>query len=61
MSWHIFRKDWKLLWRMVIGVAMANAISRLLISLASSYDNGPNPLMGMAGAFQFMSAWLPQR
>jgi hypothetical protein len=30
MIWHIFRKDWKLLWQMVLGVALINAIERIL-------------------------------
>src|SRR5580658_5482168 len=32
MVWHIFKKDWKLLWPMVVGVALINVIQRVILS-----------------------------
>ncbi len=37
MVWHIFRKDCRLLWRTVIGVALANLISRCVLPLMSGF------------------------
>jgi hypothetical protein len=34
MIWHIFKKDWRLLWRMVAGVALAHAMLRTLMARA---------------------------
>ena len=35
MIWHIFRKDWKLLWTMVVGAALITAIARMLVMFAN--------------------------
>jgi hypothetical protein len=35
MIWHIFKKDWKLLWRMVVGVALANVMFRVTLARAA--------------------------
>src|SRR4029077_14714297 len=32
MVWHIFKKDWKVLWPMVAGVALINVIQRVMLS-----------------------------
>jgi ABC-type transport system involved in multi-copper enzyme maturation permease subunit len=40
MIWHIFRKDWKLLWRMVVGVALLNVIYRVILSSVGPFANG---------------------
>jgi hypothetical protein len=39
MIWHIFKKDWKLLWPMVVGVALINMIERVILSNMSSFRN----------------------
>ncbi len=35
MIWHIFKKDWKLLWRMVVGVTLANVMFRVTFARAA--------------------------
>jgi hypothetical protein len=35
MVWHIFKKDWKLLWRVAVGVAVVN-----LMTVALMYSYG---------------------
>jgi hypothetical protein len=32
MIWHIFRKDWKLLWPIVVGLTLVNLIQRVILS-----------------------------
>lgn len=36
MIWHIFGKDWKLLWPVALGVALANITQRLMLSQAET-------------------------
>ena len=36
MIWHIFAKDWKLLWPAVLGAGLANITQRLMLSRADS-------------------------
>ena len=31
MAWHIFKKDWKLLWRLVVGLAAAQCLVTILL------------------------------
>jgi hypothetical protein len=39
MIWHIFKKDWKLLWPMIIGVAIVNALYRVNRSTLGLFEN----------------------
>jgi hypothetical protein len=49
MSWHIFRKDWRFLWRVVVAVAVANVIQRAMLSRAEQLTDGP--LLQLANLF----------
>jgi hypothetical protein len=40
MVWHIFKKDWKLLWRMVVGVALINVAYRVMMSSRGVFADG---------------------
>jgi hypothetical protein len=40
MVWHIFRKDLKLLWRMVLGVALINLLHRAILSSVGPFGSG---------------------
>src|SRR5580658_5037392 len=59
MVWHIFRKDLKLLWRMVIGVALINLIHRAIQSGAGIFRNATlSPavlLSGMLGTVSVLA------
>jgi len=58
MIWHIFRKDLKLLWRMVIGVALINLMHRAIQSGAGIFRNAsvtPAVLLsGMLGTISLL-------
>jgi hypothetical protein len=50
MVWHIFRKDSKLLWRMVVGVALINLMHRVMLSSMGPFEPGPaSPLVVLSG------------
>lgn len=49
MIWHIFRKDWRFLWRVVFAVAVANAMQRAMLSKAEQLADGP--LLQLASLF----------
>jgi hypothetical protein len=52
MIWHIFKKDWKLLWPMVAGVALINVIHRVILSNIDWFRfDGPSPLRNMSYLF----------
>jgi hypothetical protein len=59
MVWHIFKKDWKLLWRMVVGVALINLIHRVIQSGAGIFRNATlSPavlLSGMLGTVSVLA------
>src|ERR1700693_174633 len=59
MVWHIFRKDLKLLWRTVIGVALINLIHRAIQSGAGIFRNATlSPavvLSGLLGTFSLLA------
>jgi hypothetical protein len=56
MVWHIFKKDWKLLWRMAIGVALINLIQRAMVSSAGPFwDNQRSPLAPLYGMLENIS------
>ena len=44
MVWHIFRKDWKLLRWMAVGVALLNAAGRAIVSSYGPFWNPQSPL-----------------
>jgi hypothetical protein len=47
MVWHIFRKDWRLLWPAAISIALANAMQRAMLSRADQL--GERTLLQLAG------------
>jgi hypothetical protein len=50
MVWHIFRKDYKLLWRMVFGVAFINLMHRAILSSVDPFGSGGvSPLVVLSG------------
>jgi hypothetical protein len=40
MIWHIFKKDWKLLWQLVVGVALVNVSYRVVLSSMGPLADG---------------------
>jgi hypothetical protein len=53
MVWHIFQKDWKLLWPMVVGVALINLIHRVILSNMGIFRSDPlSPLSNLSGIFE---------
>jgi len=58
MVWHIFRKDLKLLWRMVVGVALLNLMHRAILSSVGPFGSGgvsPLVLSGMLGTVSLLA------
>ncbi len=55
MIWHIFRKDWKLLWPMVAGTAAMNAAAGYVRLRGLAYPEGHAPLEGLSSILQFLS------
>jgi hypothetical protein len=55
MVWHIFRKDWKLLWRMVTGVALINAMQHAMVSSAGPFWSNRAPLAVLESMFANVS------
>ena len=65
MIWHIFRKDLKLLWRMVIGVALVNLLDRAIQSSAGIFRNskalfptGSGTLRAMWGTISLLATGI---
>lgn len=56
MIWHIFKKDWKLLWQWVVAAALLNAIQRiLLMSAGEPSPFSPVPyIASMLGAMNLL-------
>lgn len=55
MMLHILKKDWQLLWKAVVGVAIVNAVPRLLPLIVGGYEYGRNPLADMANVFRLVA------
>jgi hypothetical protein len=56
MSWHIFRKDLKLLLRMVIGVGLINLMQRVNLSSAGLFFRASmSPQVFLSGVLEFIS------
>ncbi len=55
MIWHIFRKDWKLLWPMVAGAAAMNVAAGYVRLRALVYPEGQAQLEGLSSILQFLS------
>jgi hypothetical protein len=56
MVWHISRKDLKLLWRIVIGVALINLMHRVILSSVSPFGSGGvSPLVVLSGILGIVS------
>src|SRR5580658_4256998 len=56
MIWHIFRKDWKLLWRTAIGVALINLMQRVNLSSAGPFFRATmSPQVFLSGVLEFIS------
>src|ERR1700733_11858777 len=56
MSWHIFRKDLKLLWQMVLGVAFINLLHRAIQSGAGIFRNATlSPAVLLSGLLGIVS------
>jgi len=52
MVWHIFKKDWKLLWPMVVGVALINLVERVILSNVGWFEyDRISPLRNMSYVF----------
>jgi hypothetical protein len=49
MLWHILAKDWKILWRVTVGLAAVNIAQRVMLSEADSVGRGD--LVGLANIF----------
>jgi hypothetical protein len=55
MSWHIFRKDLKLLWRMVVGVGLINLMQRVNLSSAGPFFRATlSPQVFLSGVLEFI-------
>lgn len=56
MVWHIFKKDCKLLWRMVVGVALINLLHRAIQSSAGIFRNASvSPAVLLSGLLETVS------
>jgi hypothetical protein len=56
MVWHIFRKDLKLLWRMVLGVALINLLHRAIQSGSGIFRNASvTPAVLLSGMLETIS------
>jgi len=53
--WHIFRKDWKLIWRMAAGVAALNVIDRYVRWHAAGMPWKPSNSDGLWSMLEFVS------
>ena len=52
MIWHIFQKDWRLLWRAVVVVGLANVLQRAMLSRAEQLADAT--LLQLATSFGFV-------
>jgi hypothetical protein len=56
MIWHIFKKDWKLLWPLVLAVAIGNVANAALWMELGPF-NEPRELV-LVGVFLQLGVWL---
>ncbi len=59
MIGHIFRKDWKLLWPMVVCAAAINAVARYLQVRVLVYPENHTALGGLTSILQFLALMAP--
>ena len=57
MIWHIFRKDWKLTWPIVVAAALLNAIPRVILAIIGVA--GSPRLSPMAAFMNVLSTLTP--